>query len=147
MEKPVLDAADRVEEPLFFKLDADGNLHPTTDKEEWRNWMETHGKHLRMLVTSGGALKVGLKFTGKSAGWEKNGNPKVWLAAVLVHGQAITTLSVDSFDAGVKKLLTGLTSVNKEAPFSKKILLTIINLKLRYRSAGWKKKILKKIQG
>lgn len=108
--------------------------------------MAEKGKALKCLVKSGGALKVGIKFLGQERGWAPSGNPNLWLAAVLVDKKVITTLHVESFEAGLKKLEDGLIRVSKDAPWMKWITLKFLTYRLKFQGKSIQKKVFEKLK-
>jgi hypothetical protein len=132
-------------EQTYYRIDKDGGIHPCASRGEWESWMEEHGKALRCLIGSGGTLKVGIKFLGKEHGWSENGNPRLWLAAILVQKKVITSMHVESVEEGFKKIQVGLGKVSKDAPWSKWFMLKVITWRLKLQAKGYQKKILAKL--
>lgn len=142
------DAVSEGPSKTFYRIDTDERVHPMDSRRAWETWMTDSGRHLRVLISAIGPVKVGIKFLGTEHGWDqKSGNPNLWLAAVLVNKKVITTLHVDSFDTAVKKVHKGLESVLSGAPtrWNRLCMKTLI-WKLRFRQKGLKKHIFRKIQ-
>lgn len=136
--------------PMLCRVDAEGRVHPIADRAEWKTWMETHGKKLRVLVKSG-TFAVGVRFIGEQQGWDTSGNaPLVWQAAVLAKKKSIATVHAKDLDQAFEIVERGMRKLlkrdGKALALVPRIRLSWLLWKMKWKRTRIKRQMLAKIQ-